>query len=130
MTSIRRQMQPLDLLTQATKRVVQRDFEAFRGMVWNDEFGDLARAFDAMSGKLKLQFSALETLADVDRLLLHTPELELILDTLLPRIAGVLGWPIPYQSFCSIRIQRSNARAYDFYAAESQQLPYAESRPT
>jgi diguanylate cyclase (GGDEF)-like protein len=122
MTSIRRQMRPLDLLTQATKRVVQRDFEAFRGMVWNDEFGDLARAFDAMSGKLKLQFSALETLADVDRLLLHTPELELILDTLLPRIAGVLGCHT-----VSVLLfdpdSEEHARAYDFYAAESQQLP-------
>jgi diguanylate cyclase (GGDEF)-like protein len=122
MTSIRRQMRPLDLLTQATKRVVQRDFEAFRGMVWNDEFGDLARAFDAMSGKLKLQFSALETLADVDRLLLHTPELELILDTLLPRIAGVLGCHT-----VSVLLfdpdSEEHARAYDFYTAESQQLP-------
>jgi diguanylate cyclase (GGDEF)-like protein len=122
MTSIRRQMRPLDLLTQATKRVVQRDFEAFRGMVWNDEFGDLARAFDAMSGKLKLQFSALETLADVDRLLLHTPELELILDMLLPRIAGVLGcYSVSVLLFDPD--SEEHARAYDFYAAESQQLP-------
>jgi diguanylate cyclase (GGDEF)-like protein len=122
MTTIRRQMRPLDLLTQATKRVVQRDFEAFRGMVWNDEFGDLARAFDAMSGKLKLQFSALETLADVDRLLLHTPELELILDTLLPRIAGVLGcYSVSVLLFDPD--SEEHARAYDFYAAESQQLP-------
>jgi diguanylate cyclase (GGDEF)-like protein len=122
MTSIRRQMRPLDLLTQATKRVVQRDFEAFRGMAWNDEFGDLARAFDAMSGKLKLQFSALETLADVDRLLLHTPELELILDTLLPRIAGVLGCEAVSVLLCDPDSE-GHARAYDFYAAESQQLP-------
>jgi diguanylate cyclase len=122
MTTIRRQMRPLDLLTQATKRVVQRDFEAFRGMVWNDEFGDLARAFDAMSGKLKLQFSALETLADVDRLLLHTPELELILDTLLPRIAAVLGcYSVSVLLFDPD--SEEHARAYDFYAAESQQLP-------
>ena len=122
MASIRRQMRPLDLLTQATKRVAHRDFEAFRGMSWNDEFGDLARSFDAMSEKLKMQFSALETLADVDRLLLHTPELELILDTLLPRIAGVLCC----ESVSVLLFDpdsNEHARAYDFCASKSEQLP-------
>jgi diguanylate cyclase (GGDEF)-like protein len=122
MTSIRRQMRPLDLLTQATKRVAQRDFEAFRGMSWNDEFGDLGRSFDAMSEKLKMQFSALETLADVDRLLLRTPELELILGTLLPRIAGVLRC-----DSVSVLLfdpdSDEHARAYDHYASEPEQRP-------
>src|SRR5438552_195746 len=90
MISIRRQMRPLELLTQATQRIAQRDFAAFRDMRWNDEFGDLARSFDAMSDKLKTQFEALETLAEVDRLLLGTPNLELILDALLPRIAPLI----------------------------------------
>ena len=122
MIAIRRQMRPLDLLMQATKRVAHRDFEAFRGMSWNDEFGDLARSFDAMSGKLQMQFAALETLADVDRLLLHTPELEQILDKLLPRIAGVLGC-----DSVSVLLfdpdSDEHARAYDFYASDSKQLP-------
>jgi diguanylate cyclase (GGDEF)-like protein len=122
MTSIRRQMRPLDLLTQATKRLAHRDFEAFRGMSWNDEFGDLARSFDAMSGKLKVQFSALETLADVDRLLLRTPELELILGTLLPRIASVLRC----QSVSVLLFDpdsEEHARAYDYYTSEPEQQP-------
>jgi len=122
MTVIRRQMRPLDLLAQATKRLAHRDFEAFRGMSWNDEFGDLARSFDIMSGKLKVQFAALETLADVDRLLLHTPKLEQILDTLLPRIASVLGC----DSVSVLLFDPDSdklARAYDFCISESSQLP-------
>ena len=122
MTVIRRQMRPLDLLAQATKRLAHRDFEAFRGMSWNDEFGDLARSFDTMSGKLKVQFAALETLADVDRLLLHTPKLEQILDTLLPRIASVLGC----DSVSVLLFDPDSdklARAYDFCISESSQLP-------
>ena len=121
MTAIRRQMRPLDLLTEATKRVAHRDFDAFRDMSWNDEFGDLARSFDAMSGKLKMQFAALDTLAEIDRLLLHAPELENILDTLLPRIAGVLG----SDSVSVLLFDPDSdelARAYDFYASESKQL--------
>ena len=91
LVSIRRQLRPLELLTQATQHVSQREFEAFRGMSWNDEFGELARSFDSMSQKLHRQFSALETFAEVDRLLLGNPELESILSTLLPRAVGLLG---------------------------------------
>ncbi len=120
MIAIRRQMRPLELLTQATRRLTQRDFSAFRGMSWNDEFGDLARSFDAMSSRLKMQFSALEALADVDRLLLRSPDLELILDTLLPRIAGVLGC-----DHVSVLLfdpdSGQHARAYDFYASQREQ---------
>jgi diguanylate cyclase (GGDEF)-like protein len=122
MTTIRRQLRPLGLLTQATKRVAQRDFDGFEEMSWNDEFGDLARSFSAMSGKLKMQFSALETLSEVDRLLLHTPELELILDTLLPRMAGVL-----HCDGVSVLLfdpdSDEHARAYDYYVSQTEQLP-------
>lgn len=91
MTSIRRQMRPLELLIGATRRLAQRDFGAFRDLNWNDEFGDLARSFGTMSGKLGRQFAALETFSDVDRLLLDEPELESILEKILPRIAAILS---------------------------------------
>jgi len=91
LVSIRRQLAPLELLTQATQHLSQGNFEAFRGMSWNDEFGELARSFDSMSQKLQRQFSALETFAEVDRLLLGDPDLESILSTLLPRAVGLLG---------------------------------------
>jgi diguanylate cyclase (GGDEF)-like protein len=116
---IRRQLRPLHRLTQATERLARREFDVFRDLAWNDEFGDLARAFDAMSVKLKTQFSALEALSHVDRLLLHAPEFEVILDTLLPRIAEVLG------SNCASVIlfdgdSTEHACAYDFYPGESE----------
>jgi diguanylate cyclase (GGDEF)-like protein len=122
MTTIRRQLHPLALLMQATKRVAQRDFEAFGNMSWNDEFGDLARSFSAMSSRLKIQFSALETLSEVDRILLHTPELEPILDSLLPRMAHVL-----HCDSVSLLLfdpdSEGHARAYDYHASEQQQPP-------
>jgi diguanylate cyclase len=122
LTSIRRQLRPLTLLREATERVAHRDFKALTELSRNDEFGDLARSFDAMSAKLKSQFAALETLAEVDRLLLSAPDLELILDRLLPRIADLLGC----QSVSVLLFDADSgehARAYDYYTAQSGQLP-------
>jgi diguanylate cyclase (GGDEF)-like protein len=117
LVSIRRQLRPLELLTQATQHVAQRDFEAFRGMSWNDEFGELARSFDSMSQKLHRQFSALETFAEVDRLLLGDPELESILSTLLPRAVGLLGCDaIAVVLFDSGSPGDARAFAYEQYA--------------
>ncbi|MDE2145292.1 MAG: EAL domain-containing protein [Burkholderiales bacterium] len=121
-SSIRRQLRPLGLLTQATKRVAQRDFDAFRGMKWNDEFGDLATSFDTMSQHLRRQFAALETFAEGDRLLLHAPGLERILEALLPRIASVLDC----DSVSVILFDEGSggqACAHDFFAATPQQPP-------
>jgi diguanylate cyclase (GGDEF)-like protein len=122
MTVIRRQLRPLELLTQATKRIAQRDFAAFKGMNWADEFGDLARSFGAMSDKLQAQFTTLETLAEVDRLLLASPELESILDTLLPRISSLLGCDsVSVLLFDTDSAE--HARAYDYYASDPTRRP-------
>ncbi|MGH8231430.1 MAG: diguanylate cyclase domain-containing protein, partial [Steroidobacteraceae bacterium] len=121
-SSLRGQRRSLELLMQAAKRIAQRDFEAFRGPACDNEFGDLARSLDAMSDKLRVQFAALEALADVDRLLLCTPELELILDTLLPRIARLIGC-----STVSVLLfdpdSTDHARVYDYSVTQQEQLP-------
>ena len=122
MTTIRRQLRPLGLLTQATRRIAQRDFLAFRDMSWNDEFGDLARSFDSMAGKLKTQFAALETLAEVDRLLLSAPQLELILSALLPRVADLLGCDTVSVLLFDTD-SNEHARIYDFQHSQGQHLP-------
>lgn len=120
--AIRRQLRPLELLTKATQRLAQRDFDAFDGMRWNDEFGDLAVAFGSMSQQLKLQFKALETLSGVDRIMLQAPELESVLDVLLPRIAGVLRC----ESVSVVLFDTDSsehARAYEYYVTEPGQRP-------
>ncbi len=122
LSSIRRQLLPLDLLTKATRRLADRDFDAFRHMTWNDEFGDLAQSFRTMAAKLKVQFSALEKLADIDRLLLSTPRLELILDTLLPHVAEVMRChSVSVVLFDSDSGQ--SACVYDYYSQQAEQLP-------
>jgi diguanylate cyclase len=119
-TAIRRQLQPLAVLTQATKRIARRDFTALPNASWKDEFGDLARSFSAMSDQLRMQFSALETLSEIDRLLLRAPELESILNTLLPRIADVTHCDsVSVLLFDPDSV--GHARAYDYYASQPSQ---------
>ncbi|MDE2305742.1 MAG: EAL domain-containing protein [Gammaproteobacteria bacterium] len=121
-TTIRRQLLPLQLLTRATARLAQRKFDAFDGMNWRDEFGDLARAFRDMAGKLGVQFAALEMLSSVDRLLLDAPQLERILDQILPQMASLLQCDL-----ASVILfdpdSDDHARAYDFVVAEAGQRP-------
>jgi diguanylate cyclase (GGDEF)-like protein len=119
--AIRRQVRPLEQLNRATQKVSRRDFTAHVETRGDDEFGDLARSFNAMSGQLKQQFSALETLAEIDRLLLRTPDLERILDALLPRVAAVLGCPC-----ASVLLidgdAKEQSRVYDWFATRSEKL--------
>ena len=122
MTSIRRQLRPLELLIAATRRLSQRDFGAFRDLHWNDEFGDLARSFGTMSEKLERQFAALETFSDVDRLLLDEPELESILEKILPQVASILSC-----ERVSVLLfdtgSAGNGSAYEYCASRAERLP-------
>jgi len=118
---IRRQVRPLEQLSDATQRVSRRDFTTRIETQGDDEFSDLARSFNAMSGQLKQQFSALETLAEIDRLLLRTPDLERILDALLPRVAAVL------ECRCASVLlidgyANEQSRVYDWFAHTSGRL--------
>lgn len=88
---IRRTVDPLGRLIEGTRRLARRDFGSRVTVQGDDEFAELARSFNRMADDLGAQFSAMETLSEVDRLLLRSPGLEQILDSVLPRIAGILG---------------------------------------
>jgi diguanylate cyclase (GGDEF)-like protein len=118
---IRRQVRPLEQLTQATRQVSRRDFTALIETHGDDEFSDLARSFNAMSGQLHRQFSALETLAEIDRLLLRTPDLERILDALLPRVAAVLDCHCASVLLIDGYVNEQS-RVYDWFATSSEKL--------
>ena len=87
---IRRQLRPLELLVDGTRKVSRLEFGEPVELVGTDEFADLARSFNGMTEHLRKQFFALEALSEIDRLLLHSPGLEPILDSVLPRIAEIL----------------------------------------
>ena len=89
-SQLRRYLGPLAVLTVATRKLADRDFDASVAIDTNDEFALLGRDFNSMAANLRQQFTALETVAELDRLLLSSPRLDVILATMLPRMASVL----------------------------------------
>lgn len=59
---IRRSLGPLSALQAGTERVARREFDRDVQVTGDDEFGDLARAFNTMSARLKEQFQEAEAL--------------------------------------------------------------------
>ena len=119
---IRRQLRPLELLVDGTRKVSRLEFGEPVELVGTDEFADLARAFNGMTEHLRMQFSALEALSEIDRLLLHSPGLEPILDSVLPRIAEILGC-----RSVSVLLSGVDAvdqgRSYDYLKNRDQRMP-------
>ena len=84
---IRRTTAPLEQLHEATRRVADGDFAPTVAVTSDDEFGAVARSFNAMSGALGRQFGALQALDEVDRLALGTHDLAAVVETAQRRVA-------------------------------------------
>ena len=89
MTQIQRILIPLKKLINGTKRVANRDFNEKVHVKSGDEFYDLAESFNAMSERLKKQFSAFIMLSDIDKLILSNTDNEQIYFTVLKHIHNV-----------------------------------------
>jgi diguanylate cyclase (GGDEF)-like protein len=90
-TQIRRSLVPLDELLRGTRRIAARDFDTRVRIRSADEFEELAQSFNDMSDSLHSQFNALEALSEIDRLILSSPSIESILETLLGHVHRVAG---------------------------------------
>jgi diguanylate cyclase (GGDEF)-like protein len=90
-TQIRRSLVPLDELLRGTRRIAARNFDTRVNIRSADEFEELARSFNDMSDSLRSQFTALEALSEIDRLILSSPSIESILETLLGHVHRVAG---------------------------------------
>jgi diguanylate cyclase (GGDEF)-like protein len=64
---IRRRLMPLERLSNATARVAESDFAVRVEVDADDEFAELAAAFNAMALRLDSQFHALERVIEIDR---------------------------------------------------------------
>lgn len=119
---IRRHFEPLEQLIAGTRRLSRREFDTVVSVTSDDEVGELALSFNLMAASLKQQFVALETMAEVDRLLLRSPGLEQILDALLPRMAALLD----SRTVSVLLIDADapgHARVYDFGGQHRGALP-------
>ncbi|HVQ62349.1 MAG TPA: EAL domain-containing protein, partial [Burkholderiales bacterium] len=88
---IRSILVPVEQLAGGARRVAQRDFSARVDVRTDDEFGELARAFNTMSEGLGRQFAVLGALAEIDRLILSTLDTEQVVRLIIERVGGVLS---------------------------------------
>ena len=89
-TQIRRFMGPLEKLRDGTRRIGNREFDTKVDVTSGDEFEELADSFNDMTGRLGKQFAVLATMAEIDRLILSTMDMDHIVETLLLRAGEVV----------------------------------------
>ena len=83
---IRRQMRPLELLMEGTRRLANGELGATVQGAGEDEFGRLAHAFNRMSGNLQSKFHMLQMLAELDRAILGASEMDYLVQSVLRQI--------------------------------------------
>ena len=86
MAYIRKSLVPLELLKEGTRRIARKDFDNRVQIQSNDEFEELADAFNEMSSRLSRQFKTLITKAEIDRAILSSLETEKIVKTVMTRM--------------------------------------------
>jgi diguanylate cyclase (GGDEF)-like protein len=89
LTQVRRIMVPLTRLLEGTRRLASGDFRARVEVSREDEFGQLAGAFNGMAGQLGRQFDALTALAEIDRAILSESRIETIIASVIAFIESM-----------------------------------------
>jgi diguanylate cyclase (GGDEF)-like protein len=97
---IRRQMRPLERLNEGTRRLAAGDFDVVIPELGEDEFGNLAQAFNHMSGNLRYKFYMLNMLAELDRAILNASEMDYVVQAVL----GHMHQAIPCDSVGILRL--------------------------
>jgi diguanylate cyclase (GGDEF)-like protein len=97
---IRRTMEPLNKLTDGTRRIADEDFEHRVEIGRSDEFGELARSFNDMASRLGNQLGALKVLSSIDQAILEKSNSDRVFEIVLLRIRklgaqGFIGIVLP-----------------------------------
>jgi diguanylate cyclase (GGDEF)-like protein len=86
---IRRLLAPLEALMLGTRRISNREFDVDVSVESGDEFEELASALNTMSGRLHKQFSTLDQMIEIDRLILSAMDAEGIAAPIFERIGDL-----------------------------------------
>ena len=89
-SQIQRILIPLRKLTLAIQDIGNSNFDSKVVIESRDEFSDLADSFNTMGAKLSDQFQSLETMAEIDRLILSSQDAENIVQIVLVRIQEII----------------------------------------
>lgn len=87
---IRRSLVPLEALREGTRKIADRQFDSRVEVSSGDEFEELADSFNDMAEHLGKQFSALETIAEIDRTILSSLDIEKIVGTVLQHTSELI----------------------------------------
>jgi diguanylate cyclase (GGDEF)-like protein len=90
LTQVRRTLVPLTKLIDGTRRAADKDFSTRVDVSGNDEFSELAISFNAMNARLGKQFTALTTLAEIDRAILSRLDVDRVIETVITRIRDIV----------------------------------------
>ncbi len=83
---VRRSTKPLEALRNATQEVMSGNFEARVAILSNDEYGEVGRAFNAMTEAVGRQVTLMKGLDAVDEVTLRTRRSDAIVDEALERL--------------------------------------------
>ena len=87
---VRRTMDPLERLTEGTRRIAEQDFGTRVDVESKDEFGELARSFNTMAERLGLQFREIKAGTAIDRAVLSASGREVAMRAVLDGVADVV----------------------------------------
>jgi diguanylate cyclase (GGDEF)-like protein len=87
---LRRSHRPLALLTEAVEHMGRRGARRHVAIDSKDEYGNLAQAFNRMTGSLARQFELFRTLAQIDRMILEDPPTDVLVEKILPALPSLL----------------------------------------
>ncbi len=88
---IRKGLEPLEQLKNATKRIANKEFSTTVNIQSDDEFQELGDAFNTMATKLDQQFNTLRVLGEIDRAILSSLERTKVIANTLQRLKVFFG---------------------------------------
>jgi putative nucleotidyltransferase with HDIG domain len=91
LSQVRRSMVPLAQLREGTQRLGRGDFAGRVEIHSGDEFEELAGSFNTMASQLKRQFDTLSAMAELDRAVLSSLDVETIVHGTLDRLPRLIG---------------------------------------
>jgi putative nucleotidyltransferase with HDIG domain len=92
MANIRKNLVPIGALKEGVRRIARRDFSQKVKVSSNDEFEELAFAFNEMADRLNHNFKTLSARADIDRAVLSTFNLQNIIKAVLTGITNCFAY--------------------------------------
>ena len=109
---------PVDRLAERARGVANNEFSERLDLQRDDEFGELATAFDQMSERLGRQFASLNALAEIDGLILSTQDTTQVIRSVLQRLGEVVRADLITLTLFE-RESREHARTYYMQAGDA-----------